>query len=223
MSHLKRLAAPKSWNISRKERKFTVSTRPGPHAKEQSVPLVVFIRDLLGLVKSAKEAKTVLLQGAVLVNGKKRRDLRFSVGLMDIVEFPLMKTAYMISINRKGKLFPAPVENAKERMCRVEGKTIISNGKVQLNLFGSENIIVDKDEYKRGDVVKLSISDNKIKGNIVLSNDTPALIIGGSHVGKTATIKGIDKSITPTEIILEDDGKNEIRTRLYNVYPIEQS
>jgi small subunit ribosomal protein S4e len=136
-----------------------------------------------------------------------------------VVDLPLAKKTYKILISKKGKLFAKEVENIKERLCRIEGKTILSNGKIQLNLFGSENIIVDKDEYKVGDVLKLGIEDKKVKGNIVLSNGIPALIIGGSHVGETAIIKGIDKSITPTEIMLEDDSKNEIRTRLYNVYP----
>jgi len=221
MTHLKRLAAPKTWNISRKERKFIVNTSPGSHRKEQSIPLLVLLRDLLKVVKNANESKKILYKGLVLVNRKKIMKNDFPVGLMDIIELPLTKKMYRLSINKKGKLYAHEIESTKERLCRIEGKTIISKGKVQLNLYGSENILVDKDEYKIGDVIKLGLDDKKIKENIVLSNGISALIIGGSHVGEIATIKGIDKSITPTEIVLEDENKKEIRTRLYNVYLTE--
>jgi small subunit ribosomal protein S4e len=221
MSHLKRLAAPKSWNIARKERKFITKNSPGPHKQEQSIPLVVLLRDMLNVVKNAKESKKILYEGLVLVNGKKRRKNDFSVGLMDILELPLAKKIYKITISKKGKLYAEEIESAKDHLCRIEGKTILEKGKVQLNLFSGENVIVDKDEYKVGDVIKLSLKDHKLTGNVVLSNGTSALIIGGSHVGQIVTIKGIDKSITPTEVLLEDAEKKEIRTRLYNVYPIE--
>jgi|TARA_Y100000310_G_C20691787_1_gene822761 small subunit ribosomal protein S4e len=222
MSHLKRLAAPKTWNISRKDRKFIIKTSPGPHKKEQSIPLVVLLRDMLGIVKNSAESKKILHQGFVLVNKTVRRKNEFPVGLMDIIELPLAKKIYRLSITRKGKLYAEEIEKAEERLCRIEGKTVIGKGKIQLNLFGGENIIVDKDDYKIGDVLKLGLADRKVNGNIVLSNNIPALIIGGSHVGEVATIKGIDKSISPTEIMLEDENKKEIRTRLYNVYPIEK-
>lgn len=221
MSHLKRLAAPKTWDIVRKGKKFTAKTSPGPHKEEYSLPLVVLLRDTLGIVSTEKECKKVLRDGLVLVNGKKRAEKKFAVGLMDCVEIPLEKKAYRMSINKRGILYPEEAEPAKERLARIEGKTVIKKGKVQLNLFGGDNITVDKDEYKIGDVVKLSFKDHKIAGTIVLSNGIPALIIGGSHVGVIATIKGLDKSITPAEAILEDEDKKEIRTRLYNVYPIE--
>jgi len=221
MTHLKRLAAPKTWNISRKEQKFIINTSPGPYRKEQSIPLLVLLRDLLGVVKSAKESKKILQNGLVLVNRKKIKKNDFPVGLMDIIELPLTKKIYKILINKKGRLYAHEIESAKERLCRVERKSIINKGKTQLNLYGGENIVIDKDEYKIGDVIKLGLDDKKIKGNIVLSNGISALIIGGSHVGRITTIKGIDKSITPTEIILEDESKNEIRTRLYNVYLTE--
>jgi small subunit ribosomal protein S4e len=222
MSHLKRLAAPKTWNISRKDNTFIVTPNPGPHKKEHSIPLVVLIRDMIGIVDNAKECKNILHTGQVLINGRKRRENNYPVGLMDIIELPLTKKSYKLMISTKGKLFAKELEKSEDRMCRIEGKTILANKKVQLNLFGGENIIIDKDEYKVGDTIKLDVKDRKVKGSVVLSKGVPALIIGGSHVGEIAVIKGIDKSIAPTEIILEDESQKEIRTRLYNVYPIEQ-
>ena len=35
---LKRQMAPKFWGISRKNKRFVITTKPGPHAKNQSIP-----------------------------------------------------------------------------------------------------------------------------------------------------------------------------------------
>jgi small subunit ribosomal protein S4e len=220
MSHLKRLTAPKTWNIARKTTKFISTISPGPHTKEKAVPVVVLLRDMLGIVETAKECRHILHEGLLLVNNKKPKKPDFPVGLMDIIELPLAKKVYKMTINKKGKLAVEEIKEAKIRLCRVEGKTKITGGKTQLNLYGGMNAIIDKDDYKIGDVVKFDLATGKIKGNIVLSKDVSALIIGGSHVGRILKIKGIDKSITPAEILLDDDSK-EVRTRLYNVYLVE--
>ncbi|MFC2143717.1 30S ribosomal protein S4e, partial [Candidatus Aenigmatarchaeota archaeon] len=36
---LKRLAAPRFWPIERKNKKYIISPKPGPFAKEDSIPL----------------------------------------------------------------------------------------------------------------------------------------------------------------------------------------
>ena len=87
--HQKRISVPKSWQISKKSRKWITSTRPGPHSKDQSVPLAVVLRDMLGIVDNRAEAKRVLSEGKVLVDGVVRKDVRFPVGIMDIITIPL--------------------------------------------------------------------------------------------------------------------------------------
>ena len=59
--HLKRLNAPKSWDILRKQLKFIVRANPGPHNKKTSVALGVLIRDVLGYAKTSKEVKFMLI------------------------------------------------------------------------------------------------------------------------------------------------------------------
>jgi len=44
--HLKALVAPEFWPILRKEYKWTVKPRPGPHPMERSLPLLLIVRDI---------------------------------------------------------------------------------------------------------------------------------------------------------------------------------
>ena len=44
---LKRQMAPTFWGITRKEKRFVVTVKPGPHSKNYSIPNAVFLRDTL--------------------------------------------------------------------------------------------------------------------------------------------------------------------------------
>jgi len=46
---LKRQMAPTFWGISRKNHRFVVTVRPGPHPKSASIPSAVLLRDTMKL------------------------------------------------------------------------------------------------------------------------------------------------------------------------------
>jgi len=52
--------------------------------------------------------------------------------------------------------------DAEWKLCRIQNKTIVKGKKVQLNLHDGKNKLVEKDEYKTGDVLKNFFS-KKIK------------------------------------------------------------
>src|SRR5436309_15921503 len=81
---LKREPSPGFWPIHRKEYTWAPRTRPGPYAREKSLPLVIIVRESLGLANIAKEAIRIISAGKVKFNGIVKRDLCFPVGLMDI-------------------------------------------------------------------------------------------------------------------------------------------
>jgi len=73
MSHLKRLAAPEFWPIPKKKYTWVFSPSPGPHKKEECIPLAIVVRDILKLAETGKEAKRIIKAGEVIVDGKVRR------------------------------------------------------------------------------------------------------------------------------------------------------
>src|SRR5437762_13501358 len=83
---LKREPSPGFWPIHRKEYTWAPRTRPGPHPRENSLPLAVIFRESLGLANIAKEAIRIIRAGKVQRDGIVRRDRRFPVALMYIVQ-----------------------------------------------------------------------------------------------------------------------------------------
>ena len=58
--HLKRLVAPRSWNIARKERTWTTKPMPGKHSLEGALPISTILRDYLKVCDNNREAKIIL-------------------------------------------------------------------------------------------------------------------------------------------------------------------
>ena len=70
---LKRQMAPLFWGITRKEKRFVVTVKPGSHGKNESIPSAVFLRDTLKIVNTLREAKYAIYTGKVTVDGIKRK------------------------------------------------------------------------------------------------------------------------------------------------------
>src|SRR2546427_257158 len=83
---LKRQMAPLFWGISRKDKRFVVTVKPGGHKKNISIPTAIFVRDTLKLVNTLREAKSVIYGGKIKVDGTVRKSIHHGLGLMDVVE-----------------------------------------------------------------------------------------------------------------------------------------
>src|SRR5947199_8944316 len=83
---LKREPAPGFWPIRRKEMASAPMTRPGPHRRDRSLPLVIVIREILGYAGTAKEAIHIISTARVKGDGVVRRDHRSPAGLMDVLQ-----------------------------------------------------------------------------------------------------------------------------------------
>ena len=83
---LKRQMAPLFWGITRKDKRFVVTVKPGTQSKHLSIPISVFLRDTLKIVTSLREAKSVIYSGKIKVDGIVRKSLHHGAGLMDVIE-----------------------------------------------------------------------------------------------------------------------------------------
>ena len=176
--HLKRYKAPKSWPIHPKEDTWTVKPAPGSHAIEDSLPLLVIIRDILGLADNSREAKRIINTGNVLIDGRAVKDYKFPVGFMDVLTIPKTEENYRILLDTKGRLtlHPISAEDASYKLAKVVNKSTIKGGKTQLNL---ENF-----KFEDGVVV---------------------LVTGGKHTGELGKIQEVivDESSKPNTAIIE--------------------
>jgi len=218
--HQKRIASPRSWPIARKIHTWVAKSKPGPHSAKGSIPLVVVVRDLLGLVDNSREAKRILHEGGVLVDGKARKDVNFPVGIFDVISVPAMDTNYRLLSDAKGRFNLHELEAGEARkLCRIENKTILKGGKLQLNLNDGTNILAEGD-YGTGSSVILSIPDKEIADVIEFKEGNLAMVVGGSHSGEVGTIKEIEvvKSSRPNKVIIS--GKVDFETTVDHVFMI---
>ncbi len=219
--YLKRLAAPKLIHIPRKIGKFFTKVRAGPHRKEDALPLLHVVRDILTLGSNGREARKIIKQGDILIDGVPRKDPKFPLGLMDIIKIPKTDSQYRI-LPVEGKGF-YPVEIPKKesgfKLVRIENKSTLKGGQIQLNLHDGRNILIKvKDprnpeegkEYKTMDVLKISVPDQEIKGHVPLKEGSFGLIISGHNFGQMGTITSISKRFgTNASIIALKNKKNE--------------
>jgi small subunit ribosomal protein S4e len=213
--HLKRFKAPKHWPIHPKENKWTVKPSAGPHAIEESLPLLLIVRDILKVADNSREAKRIINKGNILVDGRIRKDFKYPVGFMDVVDIPKTGKVYRVLPDEKGRLIlhPIPSENKDFKLCRITDKTTIKGGKTQLNLHDGRNHL-DQGEYKAGDVVVLKIPEQDVSEVISFENGTIGLITGGKHIGEIGRIKEINitKSSMPNTVEMETDDKKTFLT-----------
>ncbi len=114
------------------------------------MPIMIVIRDMLGLCDNASEGVKILSGRDVLVDGRVVTDPKFPVGLMDVVSIPKINQHYRMVLDRNGKLRLVTVPEGKEKwkLCRIEDKTTVTGGKTQLNLHDGRNVLVEKDDFK---------------------------------------------------------------------------
>lgn len=199
---LKRKPAPRFWPIHRKESVWVVKPSPGPHATEKSMPITVILRDMLGFAKTRKEAKKIVADGKVYVDGKIRRADDFPVGPMDVISIPEVNQHFRVLPAERGLILQSiSKEEAAFKLCRIENKTTLKGGHVQLNLHDGSNIQIkvadprnpQEDVYETFDTLKISLPDRQILEHVKMKEGCYTIITGGKNVGKHGKIAEIEK------------------------------
>ena len=189
--HEKRVAAPISWPITRKTHHWAVGANAGPHSKENGIPLLVIVRDMLKLANNSREAKRIINEGAIFVDRKARTDYKYMVGLFDIVSTPSTNEYYRVLLDKRNRFKLYKEDADAMKLCRINNKTIVKNGAVQLNLHDGSNIIASND-YKTFDTVLLG-ENREIAKHIAYKPGNLAMVVGGEHSGEIGKITRIRK------------------------------
>ena len=173
----------------RKGVKWLLSSAPGPHRKLESVSAGVLLRDVLSIARNLHEAKKIINGGNMLVDGKKVHDVRFPIGIMDIVALPAEGKAYMMSLTG-GKLVPSEAkgEAGKRKYLRVSGKHTMKGDKTCITFHDGRNYLGDK-HIMTGDTCVLSVPGFKLLSHIKLAPGAECLVMKGKHMGEVAKLE----------------------------------
>ncbi len=190
--HLKRYSIPKFWKMAKKENKYAITPRAGPHKKNECIPLLVLLRNVLEIADNSKEAQAVIKKGEILVDKKPRKDPNYPVGFMDIVEIPGAKKYYRIDVNSNGLVVEEikPAE-ANKKLCRIQNKKTLKGGVTQLNLHDGRNIRTEKKMYNTNDSILIELPSQKILKHYQFTERSPATVIAGKNIGIKGKVKEI--------------------------------
>lgn len=189
---LKRQMAPLFWGITRKDKRFVITVRPGAHSKHFSIPSAVFLRDTLKIVSSLREAKSAIYGGKVSVDGVKRKSLHYGIGLMDVVELENVAETYRLVPLDGAILKPIKIDDSEKtkKLCRVVSKTSIKGDKIQIGFHDGRSLISDQ-KINVGDTCVMQVPEQKILDVVKFEKGCQAIVIQGINAGQVGTVEEI--------------------------------
>jgi len=215
---LKRQMAPLFWGITRKDKRFVITVKPGGHKKNVSIPTAVFVRDTLKLADSLREVKSVIYGGKITVDGVTRKSLHHGIGLMDVIELQGVPEIYRLVPKDLTVLKPITI-NASEKtkkLLRVTKKVTIKDKKTQLGFHDGRNLISDT-KVNVGDTCLVQVPETKILDVIKLEKGAQVIVTSGVNVGKMGKIAEIKEGtfVLPRRALVDiDDRQIEIPSDL---------
>lgn len=207
-NHLKKSASPKTWLARKGLGRFVVRPNPGAHSFSKGVPLGSVLRDYLEIASTMGEIKKILNNNDILVDGKRRKDHEFVVGLFDVIQLPLTKKSYRMILDQKGRLTPISIDQKEIdfKPGKITGKKVLPKGKIQFNLHDGKSLIGDFNA-KIGDSLIISLPDLKVKEVLPLKEGVSIYLLEGKHAGDLGHFK---KLVGAGAVYLKDG--NEIET-----------
>lgn len=221
--HLKRHSMPKFWNVKRKNIPFISRPQPGSHKREYSTSFLLLLRDELGYVENAREARYAIKETEIILNGERVDDMRKSCGLFDVVEIKATAEKFLVLFNENKRLKLIPVKDNLLFM-KVSSKNILPKKKFQLGFANGRTNIVDEKTFKSvavNDTLVYDFGSKKIVSHIPLKEGTFVYIFDGKYKGNFAEVKsftkfaGLGKDIARVQI-----GKEEHSTAMDYCYAV---
>lgn len=190
-NHLSRLAAPKTFNIKRKQNKWLTRPCPGTHQLNRCITIDSMLRDLLSYAKTLREVKNIINSKKVEVDGRVIKDHHFPIGIMDTVSIKDANEYFRVLINNKGKIYLSPISKTEATLkpLKIIKKSHPKNKKIQLNFFDGRNLIVDNNSYKVSDTVLFDLKNKTIKSHIKFAKGNLVYFTSGVQKGNTGTIE----------------------------------
>jgi small subunit ribosomal protein S4e len=204
--HLRNIAIPKTWPISRKKYYWIIRPSTNGYKFEYGMPILLWLRDYLNIVKNKREAKYLLRNGKILVNNKKIKDLGYNVGLFDVISIKDLNKNYRVvmSNNLKLRLIEIPEQEKDLKIIKIVRKNLVKGGKIQVTGIDGRNFIIDDKDIKTGDSILFNTKENKIEKIIKMNKGNLIYIFYGakvSTIGKLEDIKILRKPFGHTRFI----------------------
>jgi len=206
---LKRQKAPRFWDVRRKDSQFILGPRPGPYSKSKCYPLGVILRDVLHLSSNSNETKNILNSGLIKIDGIIRRDPRFGVGIMDVIEITANHEAFRMIPKGSKLLVPVKTKENKKKLLKITSKSSAKGGKIQYGFHDGKSLLQDNKEMKVGDVCLVSVPEMQIESHIKFENGCNVIVVQGENAGKIGRVEDIKEGLfaLPKRVVLTFEEK----------------
>jgi len=195
--HLTRIESTTKLPIQRKGTKYIARTKG---SLQNSVPVVVAVRDMLNLARTTKEVEYMVRNKLLFLNGRNVRDIHEAINLFNIIS---AGKHYKLSLNLSGKFNFEEIKDSDSRQCKIIGKKSQKKRTTQFNLHDGTNIL-SKEKLNIGDTVTLN-KEGKIISHTPLERGKECIVISGKYSGHKGKIEARDGRII--QVNLKNDDK----------------
>lgn len=221
--HLKRLNAPKHWNLGKMGGIWAPKPSPGPHKMRECLPVCIVLRDRLKYALTNKECQQICMERCVQIDGRVRTDHNFPAGFMDVIELEKSGDRFRLLLDTKGRfvLHRINKEEAAYKLCRVN-KTYVSKNKIPVLVTHDGRTIRYPDpDAQVNDTIKVDIATGKMSEILKFEIGAMVMITKGHNTGRVGQLMHIERHEGSFHIVTVKDARGSVfSTRLSNVFII---
>jgi len=221
--HLKRLNAPKHWNLGKMSGIWAPKPSAGPHKMRECLPVCLILRDRLKYALTNKECMQICMERCVKIDGKIRTDHNYPAGFMDIFELEKCGDHFRLLYDTKGRfvLHRIGKEETAYKLCRII-KLFITSKKIPVAVTHDGRTIRYPDpDVRANDSVKIDIVSGKMSAILKFEIGAMTMITRGRNAGRIGILMHIEKHEGSFNIVTVKDAKGStFSTRLQNVFVI---
>lgn len=221
--HLKRINAPKHWMLDKMGGVWAPKPSAGPHKTRECVPLIVLLRNRLKYALTYHEAKMIVKQRLVSVDGKARTDMRYPAGFMDVVSLDKTSEHFRLLYDVRGRfaIHRIQAEEAKYKLCKIKNRAMGPNKVPYVVTHDGRTIRYPDPSVHKDDVVKLDLETGKITDIFKMDIGNVAMAIGGKNQGRVGVIVSRERHPGSFEIVhIKDSQGHTFATRMSYVFVI---
>lgn len=182
--HLTRQEVNMKIPIKRKGNKYVARASSDPN---NSVSVVLAIRDMLNLARTSAEVKQMIHNKLIKINNRLVSEHNESIKLFSILH---ADKEYMLTLSPTKRYVFEETKETKHRICKVMNKTLVGKNLIQLNMHDGSNLLVKNNDIAVGDSVTLDMS-GKLVSHKPIKKGAKILVIQGKMLGSQGTIKEV--------------------------------
>jgi small subunit ribosomal protein S4e len=173
---------------------------PSGHKKELSLPLLLLLRDIIKIARTTAEVKEIINNQKITVDNKRVTELKYGVGLFDVIGIEALKKYYRVILAEDGVLSAVeiPENEINLKPLSVAAKKMTAKGKLQITLLDGSCVLLQKDVANTisvGDSVLYNCTEKKIADVFKYDAGNYVCVIEGKNIGSHGVIESVANDI----------------------------